>query len=61
MATTCIRCREAEAPRQLGFCAGCAAAAEQEASGGYDRLAEYLGAWAAFDEWLQRRGLGQAS
>jgi hypothetical protein len=51
----CIRCREAEAVGELGLCQPCAISTCVEYLNGLERLEEYLGAWAAFDEWLARR------
>jgi len=55
MEMTCIRCRESEAPEPLGLCAPCAMHTRVELTAGFRRLAEYLRAWAAFDEWLRAR------
>lgn len=51
---TCIRCRECEAPEQVGLCAECALHTKIEVTTGFRRLSEYLTAWAAFDEWLRQ-------
>jgi hypothetical protein len=53
----CIRCKHADAPEPLGYCAVCALQARIEIGAGMKRLAAYLAAWAAFEDWLaaQRR------
>jgi rRNA maturation endonuclease Nob1 len=53
----CIRCRRTSAPEPLGFCAACAMHTRVEVVDGLKRLARYLAAWAAFDEWLRARGV----
>ena len=52
----CIRCRDIEAPEPLGLCAACTVQTRLEITEGLRRLAGYLAAWAAFDEWLRRAG-----
>ena len=52
----CIRCRQAEAPEPLGLCATCAMHTRIEIVEGLKRLAGYLAAWAAFEEWLREQG-----
>ena len=51
----CIRCRQAEAPQPLDYCAACALEARAEVSAGLQRLERYLERWAAFDKWLESR------
>jgi hypothetical protein len=53
----CIRCGKAEAPQPLGFCAACAASVRIEVFEDLKQIGTYLSSWAAFDEWLRRRGL----
>jgi hypothetical protein len=53
----CIRCGETEAPQPLGFCAACAASVRVELVEDLKRMGAYFSSWAAFDEWLRRRGL----
>ncbi len=53
----CIRCGKAEAPQPLGFCAACAASVRIELFEDLKQIGAYLSSWAAFDEWLRRRGL----
>ena len=57
MSTMCIRCGKVEAPQPLGYCPSCAASARLELVDGLKRLAVYLSSWAAFEEWLRRKGL----
>jgi hypothetical protein len=56
----CIRCRDVEAAGELGLCEGCAIATCIEYLNGLERLEDYLGSWAAFEEWLERRELQAA-
>ena len=56
----CIRCREVDAPGELGLCDSCAISTCIEYLNGLERLEHYLGSWAAFDEWLERRELQAA-
>jgi hypothetical protein len=53
----CIRCQRAEAPQPLGLCAACAASVRVELVEDLKQIGTYLSTWAAFDEWLHRRGL----
>jgi hypothetical protein len=53
----CIRCGEAEARGELGLCEQCAVPTCIEYLTGLERLEHYLGAWAAFEDWLERRDL----
>jgi hypothetical protein len=53
---TCVRCREKEVSGSLSLCADCTVATKDECSSGLIRLGQYLAAWAAFEEWLRRRG-----
>jgi hypothetical protein len=57
MSTMCIRCGQAEAPQSLGYCSVCAATARIELVDGLKRFGTYLASWAAFEDWLRRRGL----
>jgi hypothetical protein len=52
----CIRCRALAAPEPLGYCAVCALHVRVDATRGFRRLAEYLAAWAAFDDWCREGG-----
>jgi hypothetical protein len=55
----CIRCGE-DAPAG-GYCAVCRVEARVEVTGGIRQLAQYLAAWAAFDEWCERQADGPAT
>ena len=57
MPAMCIHCGTTEAPQPLGYCPSCAANARSELVEGLKSLGEYLSSWAAFDDWLRRRGL----
>jgi hypothetical protein len=56
----CVRCNEREAPGPLGLCTACRVHTRLEVAVGLRRFNEYLDAWAAFDDWLRRRGRGGA-
>lgn len=56
----CIRCREVPVESELGLCERCAIPTCAEYLNGLDRLERYLAAWAAFEEWLERRELQPA-
>jgi uncharacterized OB-fold protein len=53
----CIRCGKAEVPQSQGFCAACAASVRVELVEDLKQIGTYLSSWAAFDEWLRRRGI----
>jgi hypothetical protein len=52
----CIRCQTRPTYAGGDHCPLCDFATRMEAARGLQRLDEYLGAWAAFEEWLERRG-----
>lgn len=52
----CVRCHWRAACYGDDHCHLCAFATRMEAARGLRRLDEYLGAWAAFEDWLERRG-----
>jgi hypothetical protein len=56
----CVRCGEADAVGDLGLCESCAIPTCIEYLTGLERLEAYLGAWAAFEEWLEERELQAA-
>jgi hypothetical protein len=58
---TCVRCRTAVAPEPPGYCPVCVVHTRIEIVTGLRRLTEYLGAWAAFDDWCRSRSNGTAS
>jgi hypothetical protein len=53
----CIRCRQQEAPSPLGLCTVCVVHTRIELGDGFRKLGRYLGAWAAFSDWLEDQGL----
>ena len=57
----CIRCGEHEAPPDRPYCVHCAFAVRAEVEDGLRRLSDYLGAWAAFDEWCSSHGYAAAA
>ena len=52
----CIRCGEHETLPDRPYCIHCTFAVRAEVEEGLRHLAEYLGAWAAFDVWCRARG-----
>jgi hypothetical protein len=60
-ARACVRCRTAAAPEPHGYCPACVVHTRIEIVTGLRRLTEYLGAWAAFDEWCRAQRNGHAS
>jgi hypothetical protein len=57
----CVRCRTAAAPELPGYCPVCVVHTRIEIVTGLRRLTEYLGAWAAFDDWCRTQRDGTAS
>jgi len=53
----CIRCNEAPAVDEQGYCGHCHWAVRAEVEEGFYALREYLRAWARFDEWCEARGI----
>jgi hypothetical protein len=53
----CIRCGDHETLPDRPYCIHCTFAVRAEVEDGLRQLAEYLGAWARFDEWCKARGL----
>src|SRR3982751_1849555 len=51
----CIRCGEHETPPDRPYCVHCTFAVRAEVEDGLRKLADYLSAWAAFDEWCSAR------
>ena len=49
----CIRCNEAPAVDEHGYCGHCHWAVRAESEEGFAKLRDYLRAWAQFDEWEQ--------
>jgi hypothetical protein len=52
----CIRCCEAPAVDDLGYCGHCHWAVRAEIEEGFYQLREYLRSWARFSDWCQARG-----
>ncbi|HZT91446.1 MAG TPA: hypothetical protein VFA05_05340 [Gaiellaceae bacterium] len=51
----CIRCGDEETPADRAYCVHCTFAVRAEVEDGLRKLASYLAAWAAFDEWCASR------
>src|SRR5581483_3557946 len=51
----CIRCSEAPAVDDLGYCGHCHWAVRAEIEEGFYQLREYLRAWARFSDWCHAR------
>jgi len=56
-AMECIRCGKAEVAQSQDFCAACVASVRVELVEDLKQIGTYLSSWAAFDEWLRRRGI----
>jgi hypothetical protein len=56
----CIRCNEAPAVDDLGYCGHCHWAVRAEVEEGFCQLREYLRSWAQFSDWCASRGLAPA-
>lgn len=52
----CIRCHDAPATCDFGFCFDCVWDVRVEFEGGFHRLREYLRAWNRFATWCEQRG-----
>ncbi len=57
----CIRCCQVETSSDRPYCVHCTFAVRAEVEDGLRGLAEYLGAWAAFDAWCAGRKPGAAA
>ncbi|MCW2976862.1 MAG: hypothetical protein JWM06_2143 [Actinomycetia bacterium] len=57
----CIRCREAPAVGEDGYCGHCHWAVRAEIEHGFYQLREYLSSWARFSDWCQSHGLTTAA
>jgi hypothetical protein len=53
----CIRCSDAPAVDDQGYCGHCHWAVRAEIEEGFHELREYLGSWALFTEWCDANGL----
>jgi hypothetical protein len=56
----CIRCGEAPAVDELGYCGHCHWAVRAEIEEGFYQLREYLRAWSRFADWCDARGAAAA-
>jgi hypothetical protein len=56
MLEICIRCTEAPAVDENGYCGHCHWISRLEVEVGIDQLGEYLRNWARFDLWCRERG-----
>lgn len=52
---TCIRCDNAPAVDENGYCGHCHWSVKAEVDEGFYHLCEYLRLWARFDEWCAGR------
>ena len=52
----CIRCGDHETLPDRPYCIHCTFAVRAEVEEGLRQLADYLGAWARFEEWCRARG-----
>ena len=57
----CIRCCEAPAVDELGYCGHCHWAVRAEIEQGFYHLREYLSSWARFTDWCDAHGLEPSS
>jgi hypothetical protein len=55
MSDECIRCNEAPAADELGYCVHCHWAVRAELEEGFYQLREYLRSWARFSDWCESR------
>ena len=53
----CIRCAEAPAVDDQGYCGNCHWAVRAEIEEGLHQLRVYLGSWARFTDWCDAHGL----
>jgi hypothetical protein len=53
----CIRCSEAPAVDDLGYCGHCHWAVRAEIEEGFFQLREYLRSWARYSDWCDARGV----
>jgi hypothetical protein len=47
----CVRCGSPHISDPLGFCLDCTIDIRREFYSGFERLMDYLAAWAAFEDW----------
>ncbi|HZR95147.1 MAG TPA: hypothetical protein VFA56_05600 [Gaiellaceae bacterium] len=53
----CIRCADAPAVDDLGYCGHCHWVVRVEVEEGIDELRRYLEAWSLYAEWCEERGI----
>ena len=56
----CIRCADAPAVDDQGYCGHCHWAVRAEIEEGMHQLRDYLGSWARFTAWCDAHGLATA-
>ena len=61
MSDECIRCCEAPAVDELGYCGHCHWAVCAEIEEGFYQICEYLGSWARFSDWCESRGFASTT
>ena len=61
MLEDCIRCTEAPAVDELGYCGHCHWAVRAEIEEGFYQLREYLRPWARFADWCDDHGFAAAA
>lgn len=54
----CIRCGNAPAVDEFGYCGHCHWATRAEVDEGILRLRVYLDAWARYEKWCEAHGVG---
>jgi hypothetical protein len=52
----CIRCTEAPAVDEFGYCGHCHWAVRAELEDGFRQIREYLRSWARFSDWCEAHG-----
>jgi hypothetical protein len=60
MRDECIRCGDAPAVDELGYCGHCHWAVRAEVEKGFTEIGEYLRGWAGFSDWCAAHGLAAA-
>jgi len=53
----CIRCNEAPAVDELGYCGHCHWAVRAETEEGFYQIREYLVKWARFEDWCREHAM----
>jgi hypothetical protein len=52
----CIRCAEAPAVDELGYCGHCHWVVLAEVDEGFRQIRDYLSSWALFSQWCESHG-----